>query len=57
MSARELLDFVLKIMSWFDPALGLVTPKLGEVLLISNSKAKDMLGWEPRSAADATGKV
>jgi dihydroflavonol-4-reductase len=51
---RELPNFVLKIMSWFDPALGLVTPNLGLVLLVSNGKAKEVLGWEPRSAADAT---
>jgi len=50
---RVLPNFVLKLIAWFDPAVGLIVPELGNYKDMSNDKAKNLLGWEPRSAVDA----
>lgn len=50
---RVIPDFVLKIAAWFDSAVGLIVPELGKEKNTTNKKAKEMLGWRPRSAEDA----
>jgi nucleoside-diphosphate-sugar epimerase len=49
----SLPDILLKVMALFDPAIALVVPRLGEVHNSSIEKAKNLLGWEPRSNVDA----
>lgn len=44
-------DFVLKLASNFDPAVKAILGELGMVRNISNQKAKDALGWQPRDAS------
>lgn len=50
---RELPNFLLKLIGWFDPAVALVVPELGKRKNMTNEKAKRLLGWQPRSAVDA----
>jgi len=50
---RQLPDFLLRIIAWFDPAVALVIPWLGESKPVSNDKAKTLLNWKPRSNVDA----
>jgi len=50
---RQLPDFLLRLIAWFDPAVALVIPWLGESKPASNDKAKTLLGWKPRSNVDA----
>ncbi len=42
-------DWVLKLMSVFDPAIKQIVPELGKIKDASNEKAKRVLGWSPRS--------
>jgi nucleoside-diphosphate-sugar epimerase len=46
---RKLPNFMLKMVSWFDPAVKIVIPQLGKSSEMSNEKAKSLLGWKPRS--------
>jgi nucleoside-diphosphate-sugar epimerase len=50
---RNLPNFVVKLNAWFDPAIAMVVPDLGKVKILSNEKAKSLLGWQPRSNVDA----
>jgi nucleoside-diphosphate-sugar epimerase len=50
---RVLPNFVLKMMAWFDPTVALIMPELGKTRVMTNEKAKKMLGWEPRPNVDA----
>jgi len=44
-------NFVLRLVSLFDPALKEVTPNLGRKHLYSSAKAQRMLQWTPRSVS------
>ena len=50
---RELPDFVVRIASWFDPAIRQIVPELGIVKNATGEKARRVLGWVPRSREDA----
>jgi len=50
---RQLPNWMVKLASLRDPAVKLITPELGKVKNASNEKARRMLGWAPRSNADA----
>jgi nucleoside-diphosphate-sugar epimerase len=50
---RVLPNFVLRVIAFFDPAVALIIPELGKYKVISNDKAKNLLGWQPRSNVDA----
>jgi len=50
---RELPNFVVRIASWFDPAVKQLIPELGKPKNGTNAKAKRVLGWTPRSNEDA----
>ncbi len=41
-------DWVVKIVAYFKPELKSVSTQLGKVKVLSNKKAKEMLGWQPR---------
>jgi dihydroflavonol-4-reductase len=49
---RSLPDFVLRLLSVFDPTLRTVTPTLGRKHRHSSEKAQRVLGWRPRPGAD-----
>ncbi|KAJ5174965.1 uncharacterized protein N7482_000842 [Penicillium canariense] len=46
-------NFVIKLLGYFNPGIALVVPQLGERRPGSNEKARTLLGWTPRSNADA----
>lgn len=48
---RTLPDFVLRLLSAFDPLLREVTPRLGRKHLHTSEKAQRLLGWQQRPAA------
>lgn len=50
---RVVPNFVLRVVGWFDATVGMVVPELGKKKDASNLKAKNVLGWRPRSAEDA----
>jgi nucleoside-diphosphate-sugar epimerase len=50
---RQLPNWMVKLASLRDPAVKLITPELGKVKNASNEKARRILGWAPRSNADA----
>ncbi|KAF2103634.1 nucleoside-diphosphate-sugar epimerase [Rhizodiscina lignyota] len=50
---RDLPNFLLRLIALFDPAVALVTPELDKIKPASNDKARNLLGWEPRSNVDA----
>ncbi|WP_183482589.1 SDR family oxidoreductase [Martelella radicis] len=49
---RQLPDWVFKAMARFSPSLRELTPQLGKFRRASNTKAREMLGWSPRSAEE-----
>lgn len=50
---RSAPNFMVKMMSWFDPAIALIVPELGKIMKASNEKARTQLGWSPRSQEEA----
>ncbi|KCZ61304.1 SDR family oxidoreductase [Hyphomonas chukchiensis] len=46
-------DFVLKLVSIFNPTLKQILPELGRQRQISNEKARTVLGWKPHTAKEA----
>ena len=46
-------NFLVKLVSPFDKSIRMIVPELGVVRPTSNAKAKNELGWKPRSAKDA----
>jgi nucleoside-diphosphate-sugar epimerase len=46
-------DWMVRLASLFSPALAQVVPELGKIKRIANEKARRVLGWAPRSNADA----
>ncbi|KAJ6782419.1 hypothetical protein PWT90_08166 [Aphanocladium album] len=45
--------FMMRLASFFDKSIAVVVPDIGVVRPTSNAKARDELGWRPRSAAEA----
>jgi nucleoside-diphosphate-sugar epimerase len=50
---RELPDWVVRLIGHFNPALGQVVPQLGKIRRSTNTKARRLLGWSPRSNEEA----
>jgi nucleoside-diphosphate-sugar epimerase len=46
-------DWMVRLASLFNPALAQVVSELGKIKRISNNKARQVLGWTPRSNGDA----
>ena len=46
---RKVPDFVLRFAALFDKSLAAVAPRLGQQRAFSSAKARNMLGWRPRS--------
>jgi len=51
--ARALPDWMVKLVSIFDPTVRQILPELGRFKEASGEKARRMLGWTPRSNEDA----
>jgi nucleoside-diphosphate-sugar epimerase len=50
---RQLPNWMVRLASLRDPAVKLIIPELGKTKNASNEKARRVLGWSPRSNADA----
>ncbi len=50
---RGLPDWIVKLVSWFDPSVSQILPELGKFKNASSEKAQRLLGWAPRSREDA----
>ena len=50
---RQLPDWLVRIAALFDPAVRQFAPELGKIRNATNGKARRLLGWAPRSNADA----
>jgi nucleoside-diphosphate-sugar epimerase len=49
---RTLPDFVLRLLSRFDPSLRAITPGLGRKNRHTSEKAQRLLAWHPRPAVE-----
>lgn len=54
LTTRAMPDFLIKPLSYVIPDLKAVSQEIGKLRLFSNDKAKTVLGWNPKSAAEAT---
>jgi dihydroflavonol-4-reductase len=50
---REIPNWILRIIGWFNPKVKLILPHLGMVKDASHEKATRLLNWQPRSSRDA----
>lgn len=50
---RVVPNFLVKLIGFFDPTVGMIIPELNKSKSASNRKAKDTLGWQPRSPDEA----
>jgi nucleoside-diphosphate-sugar epimerase len=50
---RQVPSWVLRLMALGDPGMSQMLPQLGKVRRASNAKAKQLLGWSPRSSQEA----
>ncbi|KAJ5220318.1 nucleoside-diphosphate-sugar epimerase [Penicillium chermesinum] len=50
---RQLPDFLLRTISWFDSSVALVCPMLGLQHAASTKKAETLLGWAPRTVEES----
>jgi nucleoside-diphosphate-sugar epimerase len=50
---RRLPNWLMRVVALFDPAVKGVLPELGKRKNASNEKARRVLGWAPKSPADA----
>jgi dihydroflavonol-4-reductase len=50
---RQLPDWLVRVAALFDPAVRQFTPELGKVKNATSDKARRLLGWAPRSNAEA----
>ncbi|KAJ5917752.1 hypothetical protein N7454_010127 [Penicillium verhagenii] len=50
---RSLPNIVMRVLGLVDPGIALVVPQLSQSFAASNEKAKNLLGWTPRSNVDA----
>ena len=46
---RQLPDWMIRLVAVMDPEVRSIVPELGKVQQASNDKARQMLGWAPRS--------
>ena len=50
---REIPSWIVRAVALFDPAVKLILPELGKKKNATNQKARDVLGWIPRSREEA----
>ncbi|WP_347218296.1 aldehyde reductase [Chryseobacterium sp.] len=50
---KELPNWMIRVLSVFNPKIKMIVPHLGLVKKASSEKAKKLLGWNPGSAEDA----
>ncbi len=50
---RELPNWLVRLVALADPSIRQIVPELGKSKNATSAKAKDLLGWTPRSRADA----
>jgi dihydroflavonol-4-reductase len=50
---RMVPDWMVKLISRFDPSVAQIVPDLGKSINATNEKARRVLDWQPRSREDA----
>ena len=50
---RTAPDLLIKFLGIFSKTAGFIAEQLGRTKQLDNSKAKNLLGWEPRSGEEA----
>jgi hypothetical protein len=50
---RQLPDWLVRLGSLRDPVIKLILPELGKYKNATNEKARQVLGWAPRSNEEA----
>ncbi len=50
---RQLPNWLIRLAAWRDPAVKQILPELGKTKNATNQKARQLLGWSPRSREDA----
>jgi nucleoside-diphosphate-sugar epimerase len=50
---RELPNWLIKCVAFFDASIRQILPELGRTMEISNDKAKTVLGWSPRPVEES----
>lgn len=50
---REIPNWLVRVVSIFDAEARTITPELGTMKNVTNAKAREMLGWNPRSPEDS----
>jgi nucleoside-diphosphate-sugar epimerase len=50
---KVLPDWIVRLVSLFDPTVALIVPELGKSKNATNEKARRVLGWAPRSNEDS----
>jgi len=50
---RILPNWLVRLVSLFEPALRSVVPDLGKIKVVTNEKARTVLGWTPRSLRES----
>ncbi len=51
---REVPDFLVRLISWFDPTVRLIVHRVGRTVRMSSEKAEKLLGWSGRSMREMT---
>jgi len=51
--SREVPDFMLRLLAFFDATVAMVVPELGKRKDATNEKARTELGWAPRDAQES----
>ncbi len=51
--SRELPDWLIRVIGWFNPEIRSVVPELGRLKDATNEKSRRLLGWVPRSREEA----
>lgn len=54
---RQLPNWLLKGVAYFDPTIRQIVPELGYIMNINNDKAKSVLGWNPRTTEESVGET
>jgi nucleoside-diphosphate-sugar epimerase len=47
--SREVPDWLLRVVAWFDPPVRQIVPELGKIKNVTSAKAQRLLGWKPRT--------
>jgi len=50
---NTLPNWIVRVVALIDPSIAQIVPELGQVKVLTNQKAREVLGWIPRSNEEA----